>query len=36
MPITAFYSSRGKLLAVAPGALSETSLEMRLQQYFGV
>lgn len=36
MPITAFYSSGGKLLAVAPGALDEPALQMRLQQYFGV
>lgn len=36
MPITAFYSSGGKLLAVAPGALDEPALQMRLQQYIGV
>lgn len=36
MPITAFYSSKGTLIAVAPGALGEAALEMRLQQYFGI
>lgn len=36
MLITAFYSSGGKLLAVAPGALGEAELQMRLEQYFGV
>ena len=36
MPVTAFYSSRGKLLGVAPGALGEAALTMKLHQYFGV
>lgn len=36
MPITAFYSPGGKLLAVAPGALGEAALKMLLEQYFGV
>ncbi|MHB8488671.1 MAG: TlpA disulfide reductase family protein [Candidatus Dormibacteria bacterium] len=36
MPMTAFYSANGKLIAVAQGALSAAELKMRLQQYFGV
>ena len=36
MPITAFYSSRGTLIAVAPGSLGEAALETRLQRYFGI
>jgi cytochrome c biogenesis protein CcmG/thiol:disulfide interchange protein DsbE len=36
MPMTAFYSSSGNLIAVAEGALGTADLKMRLHQYYGV
>lgn len=36
MPVTAFYDSGGRLLAVVPGAISETDLRARLRSLFGV
>jgi thiol-disulfide isomerase/thioredoxin len=36
MPISAFYDAGGKLVFVAPGALTEDSLRALLRRYFGV
>jgi len=35
MPITAFYSADGAVVAVVPGALTEPELDARLRAYFG-
>ena len=36
MPISAFYDATGRLVYVAPGALTEDSLRALLRQHFGV
>lgn len=36
MPVTAFYDSVGRLLAVVPGAISEADLRARLRDLYGV
>jgi cytochrome c biogenesis protein CcmG/thiol:disulfide interchange protein DsbE len=36
MPVTAFYAADGRLLAVVPGAISETDLRTRVRDLYGI
>jgi thiol-disulfide isomerase/thioredoxin len=36
MPVTAFYAADGRLLAVVPGAISETDVLTRVRDLYGV